>query len=148
MSKTQTKAPVSKQNDGGATLRQSPMMAHLLDALDAGTDIGHYGRLTFVMVARHFLSEDELVAKLRGQPEMDEKAARVLVLQVQERDYNPPQRRKILEWQAEQAFPICPTPDDPRGCNVYTDLTFPDHIYEQVEEYYEEKAEARGDRAE
>ena len=31
-------------------LRQSPMMAHLLDALDEGTDIGHYGKLTFAMV--------------------------------------------------------------------------------------------------
>jgi hypothetical protein len=37
------------------------MMAHLLDALEAGTDIGHYGRLTFAMVARHFMSEDMLV---------------------------------------------------------------------------------------
>jgi DNA primase large subunit len=27
-------------------LRQSPMMSHLLDALDQGEDIGHYGRLT------------------------------------------------------------------------------------------------------
>ena len=26
-------------------LRDSPMMAHLLDALEAGTDVGHYGRL-------------------------------------------------------------------------------------------------------
>jgi hypothetical protein len=26
-------------------LRQSPMMAHMLDALDNGEDIGHYGRL-------------------------------------------------------------------------------------------------------
>jgi hypothetical protein len=31
-------------------LRDSPMMAHLLDALEAGQDVGHYGRLTFVMV--------------------------------------------------------------------------------------------------
>ena len=28
-------------------LRQSEMMSHLLDALDKGEDIGHYGRLTF-----------------------------------------------------------------------------------------------------
>jgi hypothetical protein len=26
-------------------LRQSPMMSHMLDALDNGEDIGHYGRL-------------------------------------------------------------------------------------------------------
>src|SRR4026209_2943243 len=34
-------------------LRDSPMMAHLLDALEKGTDVGHYGRLVFAMVARH-----------------------------------------------------------------------------------------------
>jgi hypothetical protein len=33
-------------------LRQSTMMLHLLDALDRGEDIGHYGRLVFAMVAR------------------------------------------------------------------------------------------------
>ena len=32
-------------------LRKSDMMAHLLDALDKGKDIGHYGRLVFAMVA-------------------------------------------------------------------------------------------------
>ena len=35
-------------------LRQSAMMSHLLDALDRGEDIGHYGRLVFAMVARLF----------------------------------------------------------------------------------------------
>ena len=33
-------------------LRQSGTMAHLLDALDQGEDIGHYGRLMFVIVAQ------------------------------------------------------------------------------------------------
>lgn len=40
-------------------LRKNGMMAHLLDALDTGQDIGHYGRLVFAMVARHFLDEQE-----------------------------------------------------------------------------------------
>ena len=48
-------------------LRDSPMMAHLLDALQAGTDIGHFGRLTFAMIARYFLPEDELVTLLANQ---------------------------------------------------------------------------------
>lgn len=52
------------------------------------------------MVARHFLATDDLVALLAGQPDMDEKAARMLIMQVQDRGYNPPQRQKILEWQA------------------------------------------------
>lgn len=116
---------------------------YLLDALAAGTDIGHYGRLTFAMVARHFMADEELVVLLSDQPEMDEKEARILVMQVQERDYNPPQRQKILEWQSQQAFPICPTPDDPNSCNVYRELQFPQQIYEHVEEYYEERAEAQ-----
>ena len=75
-------------------------------------------------------------------PDTDEKDARLLVMQVRERDYNPPQRNKILEWQSEQDFPICPTPDDPNSCNVYRELTFPDGIYDNIEEYYEEKVEA------
>ena len=45
-------------------LRQSEMMSHLLDALDKGEDIGHYGRLTFAMVAHHFLDKEELVERL------------------------------------------------------------------------------------
>jgi hypothetical protein len=123
-------------------LRKSVMMAHVLDALEAGTDIGQYGRLTFVMVARHFLEAEEMVALLDKQPDMDEKAARMLILQVQERDYNPPKREKILEWQAQQEFAICPTPDDPNGCNVYRDFEFPQQVYDHVEEFYEERAEA------
>jgi hypothetical protein len=123
-------------------LRDSPMMSHLLDALEKGQDIGEYGRLTFVMVARHFLSEDELVTLFEKQPGMDAKEARALVLQVKARDYNPPKRERILQWMERQDFPICPTPDDPNGCNVYRELQFPDGIYEQIDDFWEEKAEA------
>ena len=125
----------------GTDLRDSPMMAHLLDALEAGTDVGHYGRLTFAMIARHFLDEEELVALLANQPGEDETKARALVAQVQERGYNPPSRRRIMQWQAEQEFPICPTPNDPQSCNVYRELKFPEDVYEQIEEFWEEKAE-------
>ena len=124
-------------------LRKSDMMAHLLDALDAGQDIGHYGRLVFAMVGRYFLSEDELVTHLTRSPDFDQDAARALVRQVQERDYNPPRRERILEWQRRQDFPICPDPDDPRACNVYRDLQFPDGVYEDIEEFYEDLADAR-----
>jgi hypothetical protein len=121
-------------------LRDSPMMAHLLDALETGTDIGHYGRLTFAMIARHFLPEEELVRLLASQPGQDETQARALVLQVKGRDYNPPKRERILEWQAQQDFQICPWPDDPDGCNVYRELRFPDGIYDHINEFWEEKA--------
>ena len=57
-------------DDGrSADLRDSPMMAHLMDALEEGTDIGHYGRLVFAMVARHFLDEEEMVRLLGNQPD-------------------------------------------------------------------------------
>src|SRR5690242_7145278 len=121
-------------------LRKSDVMAHLLDALEAGQDIGHYGRLVFAMVGRHFMDEDALVAALRQDPSCDEEHARSLVHQVQARDYNPPRRERILEWQERQDFPICPNPDDPRACNVYRDLTFPEGVYEDIEEFYEERA--------
>ena len=73
-------------------LRQSPMMNHLLDALDRGEDIGHYGRLTFAMVAHHFLENDELVEWLSKDGDADEQQARALAQQVEERGYNPPRR--------------------------------------------------------
>jgi DNA primase large subunit len=123
-------------------LRKSEMIAHLLDSLDSGRDIGHYGRLVFAMVARHFLDEDELVEYLRKNPDFSEEQARALYLQVQGRDYNPPRRERILEWQKEQDFPICPNLEDPDSANVYKDLQFPDHVYEHISEYYEQKAEA------
>ncbi|HEX3246382.1 MAG TPA: hypothetical protein VHX16_13320 [Chloroflexota bacterium] len=121
-------------------LRKSDMMAHLLDALEKGKDIGHYGRLVFAMVGRHFMDEEELVGYLQRNPKFGEDEARALYLQVQGRDYNPPKRERILQWQAEQEFPICPNPDDPDSCNVYKDLQFPDDVYEKITEYYEQKA--------
>ena len=39
--------------------RKSGMMVHLLDALEQKQDIGHYSRLVFAMVARHFMPESE-----------------------------------------------------------------------------------------
>ena len=123
-------------------LRDSPMMAHLLDALQAKTDIGHYGRLTFVMVARHFLEEDEMVKLLSKQPDFSETEARSLIQQVKGHDYNPPKRERILEWQAQQDFPICPTPDEPGTCNVYSELRFPDGIYDHIQDFWEEQARA------
>ncbi len=126
-------------------LRDSPMMAHLLGALEAGEDIGHYGRLVFVMVARHFMDDDEMIKLIAGQPEMDEERARAMLLQVQARDYNPPKRDRILEWQAQQDFPICPNPDDPNSCNVYRELRFPEGIYENIDEFWVEKSDAQAD---
>jgi hypothetical protein len=123
-------------------LRQSPMMNHLLDALDDGEDIGHYGRLTFAMVAHHFLERDELVEWLSKDGDTDENEARALAQQVQERGYNPPRRERILEWQEQQDFPICPNPDDPDACNVYNELQFPDGVYQDIQEYREERQAA------
>jgi hypothetical protein len=53
-------------------LRKNGMLAHVLDALDAGEDIGHDGKLVFAMVARHFMDEDELLAYLQKNPEFPE----------------------------------------------------------------------------
>ena len=118
------------------------MMAHLMDALETRQDIGHYGRLVFAMVARHFLEEGELLEWLLKNPEFGEDKARALITQVEGKDYNPPRRERILEWQKEQDFPICPNPDDPDACNVYKDLRFPDHIYDHITEYHQQKGES------
>src|SRR5437588_9587616 len=120
-------------------LRKNAMMRHLLDALDRREDIGHYGRLVFAMVARHFIDEGELCAYLQKNPGVTEVEAHAMSKQLDEHDYNPPRRERIVEWQKHQRFPICPTAD-PDACNVYKDLKFPDHVYEHIEEYYEQKA--------
>jgi len=122
-------------------LKFNPMMNHLLESLESGTDIGHYGRLVFTMVARHFLPEDELVTLLAGQPGVDERQARAQLIQVKARNYNPPSREKIREWQTQQDFPICPDADNPAGCSLYRDLQFPEGVYENIQNFYEEQAE-------
>jgi DNA primase large subunit len=116
-------------------------MSHLLDALAAGKDIGHYGRLVFAIVARYFLSADEVASLLTKDPKMGEREARGLLRQVEEHDYSPPRREKILAWQGEQEFQIIPEPVDSDAGNVYDDLRFPERVYEHIAEYYEEKSE-------
>ena len=123
-------------------LRRSPMMSHLLDALDRGQDIGHYGRLAFAMIGHRFLERDELVAWLTKDQDCDEQKAKALVQQVESRDYNPPSRARILEWQGQQAFPICPTPEDANACNPYRELEMPEEVLVDIEEYREQQFEA------
>jgi hypothetical protein len=120
-------------------LRQSPMMGHMLDALDNGEDIGHYGRLVFAMIGRHFVANDELVELLTKDQDADEQEIRALVQQVEDKGYSPPRREKILEFQDQQDFAICPNPDDPDACNPYAELQFPDEVYESIQEYQEKR---------
>src|SRR6478672_3632910 len=125
-------------------LRKNDMMAHLLDALDAGQSIGHYGRLVFTMVARHFLEPQELVELLARDPDCSDEQARSLVEQVFSRGYSPPRREKIIEFQSQQEFAICPNADDPDACNVYKNLKFPQDVYQHIGQYHEQKTEAEG----
>src|SRR4051794_1071375 len=127
--------PLRRNDMSLKELQRSPTMARLLDALDAGTDIGHYGRLVFAMVARHFLKEREVITYLAKDPDFSEDDARSLVHQVASRDYNPPRRERILEWQSEQDFKIIEDADDPDAGNLYRELTFPDGIYGDISEY-------------
>ena len=65
-------------------IRPNGMMAYLLDVLSAKKDIGHYGRLVFAKVARHFVDADELVAYLTQNPGLvafpaSEPACRIMV---------------------------------------------------------------------
>ncbi len=123
-------------------LRANSMMAHLLDSLDRGEDIGHYGRLVFAMIARHFGDDDEVVAWLRKDNDFAEDDARALLVQVEQADYSPPKREKILEYQSQQDFKIIANPGDPDEGNVYKDLEFPDAVYEHIAQYREQKAHA------
>ena len=123
-------------------LKNDTMMAHLLQSLNEGKDIGHYGRLVFAMVGRHFMSDEELIATLTRDKDFSEEKAVAMVRQVEGRDYNPPRRERILEWQSQQEFPILPHPEDPDCGNVYRNLKFPDGIYKHIEHYQEQKIEA------
>lgn len=125
-----------------AELRKDSMMAHLLDSLEAGKDIGHYGRLVFSMVARHFLPHEEVLAWLTRDQDFSEEQANLMLRQVEGRDYNPPKRDRILEWQSQQDFPIIPNLDDPDSGNLYRNLKFPDEIYKHIGHYQEAKLES------
>lgn len=125
---------------GVDALRDDRMMAHLLDSLDAGKDIGHYGRLTFAMIARHFLTDDEVLAELTKDRDFSDEQARQMLMQVEGRDYSPPRRERILQWQAEQEFPIIPDRHDPDCGNTYKTLRYPKQTYDHIGHYQEEKA--------
>jgi DNA primase large subunit len=124
-------------------LTQSQMMNHMLEALENGEDIGHYGRLTFAMVGVYFANDDELVQVMTKNEDADEREVRAMVQQVREKGYNPPNRDKILEWQSKQDFQICPNPDDPDACNVYSELDMPQEVLEDIQEYRAEEQAAR-----
>jgi hypothetical protein len=122
-------------------LTKNHMMAHLTQALDDGQDIGHYGRLVYAIVARHFLSDDELTAQLAKDRDFSEEDARELVRQVQDADYSPPRRDTIVEYMGKQAFAILPDAGDPDEGNVYRDLEFPEQVYDHIQAYHHQKAE-------
>jgi hypothetical protein len=134
--------PRLAEGGGVEELRKDSMMAHLLDSLEAGKDIGHYGRLVFAMVSRHFLPHDEVLRYLTMDHDFSEEQALLMLRQVEGRDYNPPKRERILEWQSQQDFPILPRPDDPDCGNLYRNLKFPDAIYDHISHYQEEKIQA------
>ena len=123
-------------------LKGDEMMTHLIGSLEAGKDIGHYGRLVFAMIARHFIDEEEVIHYLMKDKDCSEEKARGLLEQVKARNYIPLKKEPILEWMGQQRFPICNEPDNPDACNVYRNLQFPEQIYQRISEYYEQRAEA------
>jgi hypothetical protein len=112
-------------------------VAHWLSALEAGQDIGHFGRLAFVIVAQHFLADSEILSLLAGQPKCDQARAAKLLDRVREHGYAPPSRLRLVQWQARQRFPLLPDPADPAAGNLYRELEFPDTVYGQIEEFWE-----------
>ena len=114
------------------------MMNHLIQALENGENIGHYGRLVFAMVAQYFLPEEEMVALLAKDSDCDEEKARSILKQVQLHGYNPPKPDRILGWMKEQDFAICDTAAENKDdCNVYKSLKFPPEVYQRIANYYQ-----------
>ena len=112
-------------------LQKDEMMAHLLDALDKKKDIGHYGRLVFAIVARYFMTEDELVKYLQKNPGVSEAEARALVKQVEGRGYSPPRRDRMTSASCSSsestpdATSSCTSSRFSRGFNPCTIVTMP-----------------------
>ena len=121
---------------GEEELRKDPMMAHLLDSLNEGKDVGHYGRLVFAMVSRHFLPHEQVLGYLTKDADFSEEQATAMLRQVEGRDYNPPRRDRLVEWQREQEFQFMDV-SDPDSGNLYSNLKFPEAIYEHIENYRE-----------
>jgi hypothetical protein len=90
------------------------------------------------MIGRQFVTNNELVELLKKDHDADEGEIRALAKQVEKMGYSPPRREKILEYQSQQDFPICPD-SDPDTCNPYAELQFSDEVYEPVQEYREER---------
>ncbi len=111
-------------------------MAHLIGALDRGQDIGHYGRLVFVMVGRFFLSDQELLDYMTKDKDCDEEKAREIIRQVEAKGYYPPKRERVIEWMNQQDFPICEDAENPNSCNIYKEVNFPPEVYEKISSYY------------
>jgi hypothetical protein len=93
------------------------------------------------------VDEPELLDYLQKDPRCEEAEAKALVAQVQGRDYNPPRRERILEWQAQQDFAICTNLQDPDACNVYKHLKFSDDVYHNIQNYQQETLEAEEEAA-
>ena len=134
-----------RSDSGVDELRKDAMMAHLLDSLDDGKDIGHYGRLVFSIIALRFLEEEEVVEWLAKDRDFSSEKALGLIRQIESRGYSPPRRERILEWQREQDFLILPNQDDPDCGNVYRSLRFPDEVYKHIQNYQAEKAESNSE---
>lgn len=120
-------------------LQQSPMMNHIVQALQQHEDIGHYGRLVFAMVGQYFLSEEEIIDLLAKDPDCDNEKARSILKQVETHGYTPPKPDRILAWMNEQDFAICDTAgQDKNTCNVYKTLKFPPEVYDRIAGYYQD----------
>jgi hypothetical protein len=128
-------------------LRKSPTMVYLMEALEQGQDIGHYGRLTFAMAAHFFLDKHELLEVLEKGTGADREDLMALVQEVEARDYNPPRRQQILNWQEQQEFPICPDAGDPSSCNLYQELDLPERVFEHIKEFRAEQFEQEEENA-
>eukprot|EP01111_Echinosteliopsis_oligospora_P013308 TRINITY_DN474_c0_g1_i1.p1 TRINITY_DN474_c0_g1~~TRINITY_DN474_c0_g1_i1.p1 ORF type:complete len:233 (-),score=59.65 TRINITY_DN474_c0_g1_i1:219-917(-) len=133
----QQQIPQMNDEQGEIELRRDPMMTHLMDSLYKREHIGHYGLLTYAMIARHFLSRQSVIRMLMLDPQSTEESANLLYDQVSNKDYSPPKRDRILEWQSMQEFPIIPNTSDDSCGNVYKHLHFPAYVYEHISQYYQ-----------
>ena len=85
------------------------------------------------------MPHEEVVAWLRKDGDCSEEQAGTMLHQVEGRDYSPPRRERLLQWQQEQEFQFI-DPHDPDSGNLYRNLEFPKAIYDHIGHYQEAKS--------
>ena len=126
-------------------LKRNPMMRRIIQTMESGQDVGHYGRFIFTVVASYFIGEKEITDLLKRQPEIeDSEEALGFYLQVASARYVMPTSARIRAWdksEEQKNFPLIIQGDRNSG-NLYREIPLPQQALVSVRSYWREAAVA------